>query len=1162
MECKHAERFKNPFPGLRPFRADEGFLFFGRESQVDLLVDKLAKRRFLAVVGTSGSGKSSLVNCGLHPALHRGLMTAAGTRWRMVQFRPGNNPLRAMARALAEDDTIRGNFPFDLSSLQVLIEASLSTSKRGLSEVCERAHFPQETNLLIVVDQFEELFRYREIHTHANGDVRRRREEATAFVNLLLDAKAQTEYPIYIAVTMRSDSLGECAEFVGLPEAINDGQYLVPRLTRDERRAAIAGPVGVGGARISPLLLTRLVNDVGDNPDQLSILQHSMNRTWARWKHEGKADGELDLDDYEAIGTMSHALDQHAEKAFRELSDPRQQTICEKIFKALTDKKTDPGIRRPAEFAKLCEVAEASPEEVTVVIDIFRKPSRSFLMPPLPEALKAETVVDISHESLMRLWERLKRWTDEEVQSAQLYRRLSETATLHAAGKAALWDDPDLQFALDWKTKERPTASWAELYGRGFDQAMSFLADSQEQRDKGRQAKKELQQRELQQAQALAEERQKRIDQQTQTTRRLRMGVAVLIGVVALLALAGVYAKRQELIAKAASAEADHQARAANDAKRDAEVAKNHAIRAEREAVVLKDQAVNARDEMLNEALRERNANLMSLSTESGLIDMLINDASPHQAAQLRTMKGSVLLQLGDYEDAEKLFTGTINLVPNDFDARGNRGYLFLVQSHPRAALKDFEYIRKNINAQSPVNYLNLGVAQAELGRYDRARISLNKAIKNVQPESPDDIMEVAIPSDITLATGRTTLHYDKATFEAALYYMLANVEAYAGHRDDFERAIARADTNAKHLSKAEQKDAYFVAMTWAWLHLGARCSHPDASCQDYGALVSQAVLWEKAELKDWAACYYQKFEEDDSRWQNPKYTSWKQLAETKARELDTQPSEYCRKAPEPNIMTRETQALEAMKAKGFKKADDAFSDAWAATDLGGRMRLLAALYDSATNIARSQGWTSGEAKDVFAELQVRSGQVLDKDRGEAKAHYYRAVAQAVLGGGSSSSEKAIQAEIQRALALNPGDLDALSLLDEMTPDYQRGPDIDYLKVHRSELARYYKMWPYTSIGFLHQAKLAQADNNYDAAEEFINAAIAMEPENVSLYLVRREIENSRGKTAVEVQQNYRRGLYQAKFTLQRRGIGEDDPRLATIVQMINAERPQNSAGK
>src|SRR5262245_7765366 len=93
----------NPFPGLRPFREEEEYLFFGRESQVDAMVNKLAATHFLAVVGTSGSGKSSLVNCGLRPALHRGILARAGTAWRMAQFRPSSDPLRYMARGLAPE---------------------------------------------------------------------------------------------------------------------------------------------------------------------------------------------------------------------------------------------------------------------------------------------------------------------------------------------------------------------------------------------------------------------------------------------------------------------------------------------------------------------------------------------------------------------------------------------------------------------------------------------------------------------------------------------------------------------------------------------------------------------------------------------------------------------------------------------------------------------------------------------------------------------------------------------------------------------------------------------------------------------------------------------------------------------------------------------------
>ncbi len=488
MSTAPAEDQRNPFPGLRPFREDEEYLFFGRENQVDSMVDKLAATRFLAVVGTSGSGKSSLVNCGLRPGLRGGLMASAGTTWRMAQFRAGSDPMRAMAQALAEEGVLFSDYQAAGLTLAEIIDTTLRMSKLGLIDIYEQAQLAEDANLLVVVDQFEELFRYRQPAPGQPQNVAgaSASEDAIAFVNLLLAAKEQTRYPIHVVLTMRSDFLGDCSQFPGLAEAINAGQYLVPRMTRDERRAAISGPVGVGGAEISPVLLTRLVNDVGDNPDQLSILQHALNRTWNQWERSG-GKGPLDLPHYQAIGTMAHALDQHADRAYAELASARQQQICEQLFKALTDKATDPrGVRRPTKLDTLCALTEAPPAEVAAVIDVFRRPSRSFLMPPAEETLEAETVVDISHESLMRVWERLKTWADKEAQSAQIYSRLAETAVLHAAGEAGLWQDPDLQVALKWQEQNQPNEVWAQRYHPEFTGALDFLKKSKTARGRRR----------------------------------------------------------------------------------------------------------------------------------------------------------------------------------------------------------------------------------------------------------------------------------------------------------------------------------------------------------------------------------------------------------------------------------------------------------------------------------------------------------------------------------------------------------------------------------------------------------------------------------------------------------------------------------------------------
>ncbi|MCK1739167.1 WD40 repeat domain-containing protein [Bradyrhizobium sp. 138] len=472
------DALENPFPGLRSFQEEEEHLFFGRENQVDTMVDKLAATHFLTVVGTSGSGKSSLVNCGLRPALRRGLMAGAGTSWRMAQFRPGNEPIRAMARALAENDALSSDDDDDdVLPLPQLVETTLRMSKLGLIDVFEQAGLGADVNLLLVVDQFEELFRYRQL-VIASPDEGRAAEEVTAFVNLLLEVRERAPARIFVVLTMRSDFLGDCTQFPGLAEAINAGQYLVPRLTRDERRDAIEGPVQVRGAQLSPVLLTQLVNDVGDNPDQLSILQHALNRTWAYWRKQG-GQGPLELEHYAAIGTMAKALNQHADEALRDLANDRQRQICEKMFKALTDKASDPrGVRRPTTAATLCALTDGSMDEITSVVDVFREKSRSFLMPSIKEKLRADSVVDISHESLMRVWEQLNSWASEEAQSVRVYRRLAEAAQEYGRGETSLYTDPQLQVALDWRKQNRPNATWAERYHPGFVGAMAFLDKS------------------------------------------------------------------------------------------------------------------------------------------------------------------------------------------------------------------------------------------------------------------------------------------------------------------------------------------------------------------------------------------------------------------------------------------------------------------------------------------------------------------------------------------------------------------------------------------------------------------------------------------------------------------------------------------------------------
>ena len=529
----------NPFPGLRPFEFDENYLFFGREEQVTQLLQRLGNTRFLAVVGASGSGKSSLVRAGLLPELHGGTMTSTSIAWELAIMRPGGDPLSNLAEALVASDL----FGEENEENILQTRATLTRSGLGLIEAYRHSEIEEGTNLLLLVDQFEEIFRFRQ-----NGE--KASQEASHFIQLLLETARQSEVPVFIILTMRSDFLGDCAEFQGLAEAVNEGEYLIPRLNRKQRARAIEGPVKVGGADISPRLKQQLLNDIGDDPDQLPILQHALMRMWDHWQAQSGSGKELDLEHYDAIGRMTEALSRHADEVFHDLPDDQHRLICMKLFKAITEKQSNGrGIRRPLPLGDINEITGDFGEDLSRVINAFRPTGRTFIMPGEKVKLHDNVIIDISHESLMRVWKRLRTWVSEEAESARIYSRLCETAELHHRGEAGYYRDPDLKIALAWRSHNKPNANWGSRINDSFDRAMQFLDDSKKDFEAELKAKEAARKRELDQAKALAEAEKQKARMQAISAKRSRVFAIFLFVMIILVGFLAFQAHQSEQVA-------------------------------------------------------------------------------------------------------------------------------------------------------------------------------------------------------------------------------------------------------------------------------------------------------------------------------------------------------------------------------------------------------------------------------------------------------------------------------------------------------------------------------------------------------------------------------------------------------------------------------------
>lgn len=489
-----------PYPGLRPFTSSESEIFFGRGAQVAEMLTRLEVHQFLAVVGASGCGKSSLVLAGLLPALEQGFLAAASAQWRFVVMRPGDAPLRNLASELMR--ALGPHASPDASGIAAdepdphrvaMVQAALRSGPKGLVQVVEEARLPDDTNVLVLVDQFEELFRFRHRRQPLNGEppehsMPAERDEAAALVSLLLATAAQRERPIYVVTTMRSDFLGDCDAFYGLPEAINDSQFLTPRMNREQARDAIVEPARLFGGAVEPALVNRILNEIGDDPDQLPLMQHALMRMW---RHAEKYRGQpvtIQLADYEKLGGLKDALSQHADIVMKYLLSDADRRVAEMLFRALCDRSAEQRLtRRLATVAEIAAVAGVQEDAVIRVADAFRRSGRNFLTPPPEVPLTAESTLDISHESLIRQWGTLRRWTQEEAKSAEIFRRLASSAQLHAQGHAELLAGRELEHVLDWRKRERPTSAWASRYlaptnsGRTedlFAVCMSFLNES------------------------------------------------------------------------------------------------------------------------------------------------------------------------------------------------------------------------------------------------------------------------------------------------------------------------------------------------------------------------------------------------------------------------------------------------------------------------------------------------------------------------------------------------------------------------------------------------------------------------------------------------------------------------------------------------------------
>ena len=400
-----------PFRGLAPFDSAQAEYFFGRERLVAELVARLVGSTLMAVVGPSGSGKSSVVRAGLLPALANGVLPGS-EGWRQALMRPGEHPLSELSRALsrlAPGKSVRhGDNP---------LAALLSSLAPG-----ERA--------VLAVDQLEEAF------AACRDDV-----ERATFFEALVAAADDPDQGVIVLLAIRADFYGRCADYPGLSARISANNVLVGPMTREELPRVIELPARRAGLRVEPQLVTALVDDVADEPGGLPLLSTALLELW-----QERSDRTLRHASYEASGGVKAAVARLAERAYERLSEPQRER-ARTIMLRLVDAEEAALVRRRVPISELeAERDEQAAEALAVLTE-----SRLVTVD--------EETVEVAHEALLREWPRLRGWLEEDAEGRRLHQHL-----IHAAGEwqaserdpAELYRGARLASALDWAASHDP----------------------------------------------------------------------------------------------------------------------------------------------------------------------------------------------------------------------------------------------------------------------------------------------------------------------------------------------------------------------------------------------------------------------------------------------------------------------------------------------------------------------------------------------------------------------------------------------------------------------------------------------------------------------------------------------------------------------------------
>ncbi len=472
----------NPFVGLKPYAENQNNSYFGREQEVENVLDILQKNKFVTFSGASGSGKTSLINAGLIPRLKKGFVGQAGKDWAIASFRPGIDPLVNLSYALTAREVLKDDLKSNTTDRKYYSEIISNFGSLGIVEIYKRSEIFGKKNLLIIIDQLEDLYKYNRYFDYALS------EEDNVLMDLIYRTVTFKNTAIYFLICIETPYLTKLTSYNKLQEIISKSQYSIQNIDHKGIHQILKDTFYKKNIQFNSKVIDLFNETLKEEICYLPNLQFLLYKLYEKFVVNENEKTIIGLDDIDTFGGIKQSIEKDFENLYV-LSSKLEQNRMANFFKSILDTQNLSSKVQYETILKISEHINISQSDLSREIRLLKKtffdffdvfePSISGIPIAENKPFDSKNIISLKYTKFLN-WERHSEWLEEEKNNFEDFKAFSEDAIKKNNNKVDFLKTPELESAIAWRDNSTSNKNWAKKYNLDFDQTINFINDSEQ----------------------------------------------------------------------------------------------------------------------------------------------------------------------------------------------------------------------------------------------------------------------------------------------------------------------------------------------------------------------------------------------------------------------------------------------------------------------------------------------------------------------------------------------------------------------------------------------------------------------------------------------------------------------------------------------------------